>query len=60
MKLINGKKLSHGLIYALSLIVLKTLKIYIKIHLKTGFIQYSECYIDAFIQFHKKSDSNLG
>ncbi len=38
IKLINGKQPLYGLIYALSLVELKTLKIYIETHLKTGFI----------------------
>ncbi len=38
IELIDGKQPPYELIYALSLIELKTLKTYIKTHLKTGFI----------------------
>ena len=34
----DGKQLPYGPIYSLGLIELETLKIYIKTHLKTGFI----------------------
>ena len=34
----KGKQLAYGPIYNLGLIELETLKIYIKTHLKTGFI----------------------
>ena len=38
IKLIAEKRLPYGLIYSLGLVKLETLKIYIKTHLKTGFI----------------------
>ncbi len=38
IKFIEGKQLFYGPIYALSLVELETLKTYIKIHFKTGFI----------------------
>lgn len=56
---IKGNQLLYGSIYALSLVELEILKTYIKIHLKTWFMQPSKCPIDAFILFNKKSDVNL-
>ena len=38
IEMVKRKQLFYGPIYALSLMELETLKIYIKTHLKTGFI----------------------
>ncbi len=38
IELVEGKQPPYGPIYALSPVELKTLKTYIEIHLKTGFI----------------------
>ena len=46
-------------IYSLGLVELETLKTYIKINLKTGFIQPFKSSTGAFILFDKKPDSNL-
>ena len=46
-------------IYSFGLVELKTLKIYIETHLKTGFIQSSKSLADASIQFDKKLKSSL-
>lgn len=59
IKLIESKQLPYKSIYSLSLIEFKTLKIYIKTHLKTGFIYSSKFPIDTFILFNKKFDSNF-
>ncbi len=42
IELIEGKQPPYGPIYALSLVELETLKIYIKTYLKNGFIQPSK------------------
>lgn len=55
----DGKQPSYGPIYALSLVKLKTLKIYIGIHLKTRFIQHFKFLADAPIVFDTKFNSNL-
>ena len=38
---------------------LKTLKTYIKTHLKTGFIEFFKSLVDVFILFNQKSDKNF-
>ena len=59
IKLIDRKQLPYGPIYAFSLVELEILKTYIKIHLKTGFIQPSKSPADALILFDKKFDGSL-
>ncbi len=59
IKLIKGKQPPYGLIYALSLVKLETLKAYIKTHLKTRFIRPSKSLAEAPILFDKKPDSSL-
>ena len=59
IKLIEEKQLSYGPIYALSLVELETLKVYIKTHLKTGFIQPSKSPTGASIIFNKKLNNSL-
>lgn len=59
IKLIVRKELFYGPIYAFSLVELEILKIYIKINLKTEFIQPSKFLAGAFILFNKKSDSSF-
>lgn len=56
IKLVEGKQLPYGPIYALSLVELNTLKVYIKTHLQTGFIRPSKSPVDTPIFFDKKSD----
>ena len=55
----NDKQLSYGPIYSLDLVELETLKIYIEIHLKTGFIQPSKSPAGTPILFNKKPDSSF-
>ena len=55
----DDKQPSYRLIYSLGPVKLKTLKIYIKTHLKTGFIQSSKSPVGAFILFDKKPDNNF-
>ena len=55
----NDKQPLYGLIYSLSPGGLESLKPYIEIYLKTGFIRPSKSLTGAFILFDKKSDSNL-
>lgn len=59
MNLKKGKQPPYGLIYNLGLVELKTLKAYIKTHLKTGFIQSSKSSIDVLILFNKKPDGSF-
>ena len=59
IELEDGKKLPYGPIYSLRPVELETLKIYIKTHLKTGFIWPSKSLIGASILFDKKLDSNF-
>ncbi len=59
IKLIEEKQPPYGPIYALSLVELETLKVYIKTHLKTEFIQPSKSSTSAFIFLDKKPDSSL-
>ena len=55
----DGKQSSYKPIYSLDSIELETLKIYIEIHLKTGFIWPSKSFVNAFILFDKKYNSNF-
>ena len=55
----NCKQPPYGPIYSLGLMELKTLKIYIKTYLKTGFIWPSKSPIGAFILFNKIPNGNL-
>ena len=55
----NGKQPPYGLIYSLVPVELETLKIYIKTHLKTGFIQRFKSLSSASILFDKNPDSNF-
>ena len=59
IKLKEGKQLPYGLIYNLGPIELETLKTYITIYLKTGFIQLFKSPIGALILFDKKSDASF-
>ena len=59
IELQDGKQPPYGPIYILGLVQLETLKTYIKIHLKTGFIQPSKSPAGAPIWFDKKPDSSL-
>ena len=59
IKLEDGKQLPYRLIYNLGPIELKTLKTYIKIHLKTGFIWPFKSFADALIFFDKKPNGNF-
>lgn len=56
IKLVEVKQPSYGFIYALTLVKPKTLKIYIKIYLKTGFILPSKSSVGVSILFDKKPD----
>lgn len=56
---LDDKQLSYGLIYIPSLVKLKILKIYIKTHSKTGFIQPFKSHTGSFIYFNKKPNDNL-
>ena len=55
----SDKQPSYGLIYSLGLVELEILKIYIKTHLKTGFICPSKSLTNALILFDKKPNGNL-
>lgn len=59
IKLVEDKQSLYRLIYTLSSVDLKTLKTYIKTHLKTGFILSSKSPIGASILFDKKSDGSF-
>lgn len=59
VKLIKSKQPPYRPIYDLSPVILKTLKTYIKIHLKSGFIQSSKFPASAYFFFDKKPDSNF-
>lgn len=59
IELKNNKQLFYTLIYSLGPIKLETLKIYIKTHLKTGFIWPSKSPAGIFIIFDKKPNNNL-
>ena len=55
----DGKQPPYGPIYSLSPVELETLKNYIEIYLKTGFIQHSKSFASASILFDKKPDGSL-
>lgn len=57
--LVEGKQLLYGPIYAPSLVKLETLKMYIKIHLKTVLIQSFKSSTYALIFFNKNLDGSL-
>ncbi len=59
IKLIEEKQPPYGLIYALSLVKLETLKAYIETHLKTEFIWSSKSSVGAPILFDRKPDSSF-
>lgn len=52
IELVEDKQLLYKPIYSLGLIKLETLKIYIKIYFKTGFIQSSKFSINILIFFN--------
>lgn len=53
IELIEGKQSSYKSIYSPNTVELKTLKVYIKTHLKIRFIWPSKSFLDAFIIFNK-------
>ena len=55
----DGKQPPYKLIYNLGLVKLKTLKIYIETHLKTGFIWSSKSLASTLIFYDKKPDDSL-
>ncbi len=59
IELIERKQLPYEPIYALSPVELETLKTYIEIHLKTGFIRPFKPPARASILFDKKLDGSL-
>ena len=59
IKLKDGKQPPYWLIYNLDTLKLKTLKIYTKTHLKTGFIWLFKSLAGALILFDKKLDGSL-
>lgn len=59
IKLIEVKQCLYEPLYALSLVKFKTLKIYIKTYLKTGFIWPSKYPAEALILFDKKPNGSL-
>ena len=59
IELIKGNQPPYGSIYSLRPVELETLKAYIEIHLKTGFIWLSKSPADASILFDKKPDGGL-
>ncbi len=59
IELMDGNQLPYEHIYAFSPVELETLKIYIKTHLKTGFIQPSKSPAGILILFDKKLDGSL-
>ena len=59
IELEESKQPLYGPIYSLGPVELKTLKIYIKTHLKTEFIQPSKSFSGASILFDKKLDSSF-
>ena len=59
IELQDGKQLPYGPIYSLRPVELETLKTYIKIHLKTGFIWPFKSSDSAPILFDKKPDGSL-
>lgn len=59
IELEDSKQPFYKPIYSLGSIKLETLKTYIEIYLKSGFIWPSKSLVGAFILFNKKSDSNF-
>lgn len=59
IKLIDGKLLLYRPIYALSVVELEILKMYIETHLKPGFIWPSKFFASTFIFFDKKPDKTF-
>lgn len=59
MKQVEGKQPSYWPIYSLGLVELETLKIYIEIHLKIGFIGLFKFSTEAFILFDQKLDRSF-
>ena len=59
IKWIKEKQLAYRLIYALSLLELEILKIYIKTHLKTGFIWPFKSLANILILFNKKLNGSF-
>ena len=59
IELIDRKQPLYEPIYAFCLVELETLKIYIEIYLKTGFIQPFKSPLYAFILFNKKFYDSL-
>ena len=59
IELVEGQQPPYGLIYSLSPAELETLKTYIEIHTKTGFILPSKSPAGAPIFFDKKPDGSL-
>lgn len=57
--LFKDKQPFYGAICSLGLVELEILKVYLKTHLKTGFIWLSTSPARVLIFFYKKSDSNL-
>ena len=55
----DGEQLPYRPIYSLGPVELETLKIYIKTHLKTGFIWPSKFFANAPILFNKKPNGGL-
>lgn len=59
IELKEDKQQLYRLIYSPMPLKLESLKIYIKIHLKTGFTKLFKFSADVFILFDKKTNSNL-
>lgn len=59
IELVKDKQPAYGPIYALSLVELKTSKIYIENHLKTGFIQSFKSFACALILLDKKLNDSF-
>ena len=59
IKLEKDNQSPYGPIYSLRPVELETLKTYIEIHLKTGFIWSFKSLVGAFILFDKKPDGSL-
>ena len=59
IKLQDGKQSSYRLIYSLEPMELEILKTYIKMHLKTRFIQTSKSLASILILFNKKLDNSF-
>lgn len=59
IKLIENKQLSYRLIYTIELVILETLKTYIKTNFNNYCIRSSKFLTDIFILFLKKPNNNL-